>query len=82
MADYRTENAFPLSAEAVTKSDSTAVDYSSVYVGGTGDLAVMYYNDSVAVTYSACPVGFTLVGRIKRVMSTNTTATLMVATKN
>ena len=78
---YLTENAFPASFVAVTPSDSTQVDYGSVYVGGTGDVAIMGANDSAAVTIAACPVGYTIVGRIKRVMSTNTTATLLVATR-
>lgn len=67
------------SAFAITKHDSTnfATNVRSIYVGGTGDVAVVFPDDTV-VTFSAVPAGTTLPVRAKRVNSTNTTATLMV----
>jgi len=64
---------------SITPSDSTTVDFSSLYVGGAGDVALMLYDDVAAITITAPPVGTLITGlRIKRVMATNTTATLLV----
>lgn len=67
-------------AEAVTKSDSADLSYVSrgIYVGGTGDVAAVMVSGDV-VTFSAVPAGTLLPLRCKRINSTNTTATLMVA---
>lgn len=67
-------------AEVVTKSDTVDLAYVSrgIYVGGAGDVAaVMASGDSVV--FSAVPAGSMLPIRCKRINSTNTTATLMVA---
>ena len=65
----------------VVKSDS--VDFtpgppSAIYVGGAGDVAVVD-RDGNATTLKAVPVGTTLHISPRRINSTNTTATLMVA---
>jgi hypothetical protein len=68
-------------AFAVTKSDATNFANGvadAVYVGGTGDV-VAVLTDGTTVTFSAVPVGTILPIRCKRVNSTSTTATLMVA---
>ena len=67
-------------AEAVTKSDSVDLSYVSrgIYVGGAGDVAAVMWSGDV-VTFSAVPAGTLLPIRCKRINSTNTTATLMVA---
>lgn len=64
---------------AVTKSDSTvfANPTRKIWVGGAGDLAVLLNGDSVAVTLSAVPAGTMLDISAVKVMSTNTTATLI-----
>ncbi|TGV26342.1 hypothetical protein [Mesorhizobium sp. M4B.F.Ca.ET.143.01.1.1] len=64
-------------ATAVTKSDSTAVLFNAVYVGGTGDLALRPVNGT-AVTFSGVPAGTIIPLKCDRVMSTNTTATNIV----
>lgn len=68
-----------LSAVAVTKSDTTLVNCRALYVGGAGDVAIIGYDDTVAVTLSAVPAGTLLPIACQKVMSTNTTATLIVA---
>lgn len=63
---------------AVTPSDSEAVTYRSLWVGGVGNVAVMFAGDSVAVTITAVAAGTLLPFAVRRVMSTNTTATLII----
>lgn len=64
-------------AVAVTKSDSVEQNFSGLYVGGTGDVAVKGLS-GVAVTFSAVPAGTFIPMLVNRVMSTNTTATLIL----
>lgn len=66
-------------AFAVTKSDSTVLaGVRALYIGVTGDVAVMPRGSSTAVTFKAVPVGILPV-QVSKVMSTNTTATDIVA---
>lgn len=73
----------PRSAIAVTKSDTTLYDEANggpiagIYVGGTGDVAVKTANGET-VTFSAVPVGTILPITVQKIMSTNTTATLIL----
>lgn len=69
---------FPSSAVAITKSDTDFVDLVGFYVGGTGDVAVKCSPGGTAVTFKAVPVGTVINLRVVQVMSTNTTATLIV----
>lgn len=66
--------------EAITKSDAVNLTYltRAIYVGGTGDVVAVFPDDST-VTFSAVPAGTVLPIVVKRVNSTSTTATLMVA---
>lgn len=64
---------------AVTKSDSTIVNCDALYVGTTGDVAILAAEDSVAVTLPSVPAGAILPIACKKVMTTNTTASNMVA---
>lgn len=65
---------------AVTKSDATVLPPTrAVYVGGAGDLAVIFVGDTAAVTLSSVPAGTLLPIQVNKVMSTNTTATNIVA---
>lgn len=65
-------------AALVTKSDTTVLNARALYIGGTGDVAVIPLGQTAAVTFSAVPIGFFPVS-VSKVMSTNTTATLIVA---
>lgn len=75
-------NAPGANAVALTKSDTDALLVPSrwLWVGGTGDVTVImeYDNTNTPVTFKAVPVG-RLDVRIKYLMSTNTTATNIVA---
>jgi hypothetical protein len=66
--------------EAVTKHDTIefATVSRAIYVGGAGDVAAVMADGSV-LTFSAVPAGTLLPIRCKRINSTNTTATLMLA---
>jgi hypothetical protein len=67
-------------AVAVTKSDTTDLGQTvALYVGGTGNLAVMMMGDTSAVTFMSVPAGTWLWLTVSKVMSTNTTATNVVA---
>lgn len=65
---------------AVTPSDSTDLgSCRALYVGGSGDLAIMPRGNSAAVTLSNVPAGSFIPIRVSKVMSTSTTASLIVA---
>jgi hypothetical protein len=66
---------------AVTPNDGAdlAVVARSLWVGGAGNIAVIAADDSSAVTITAVAAGTLLPIRVKRVMSTNTTATLILS---
>lgn len=70
-------------AEVVTKHDTDAQGSlatrksDAIYVGGTGHLSVVMNGATVLI--SAIPAGAILPIAVTRVMSTNTTATLIVA---
>ncbi len=68
-------------AAAVTPSNDTPLTTQAraLYIGGAGDVALKLTDDDTAVTFKAVPVGTVLPVRAKYVMSTNTTATLIVA---
>jgi hypothetical protein len=69
------------SFRAVTKSDTVNIASGparALYVGGAGNLVAINEND-VAVTFVAVPAGTILPIATKRVNSTNTTATNIVA---
>lgn len=71
-----------LLATAVTKSDTAVIGPTrSLYVGGTGDVAVVMYGDNTntSVKFVAVPVGTILPINVAKVMSTGTTATNIVA---
>lgn len=66
------------SSGAVTKSDSTVLDFNAVYVGTGGDVAIKHTEGGSAVTYPSVPAGMILPVAGVRVMSANTTASNMV----
>ena len=66
-------------AVAVTKSDSTVLPTTrALYIGVTGNVAVTMADDGTVVTFVAVPVGILPV-QVTKVMSTNTTASSMIA---
>jgi hypothetical protein len=69
-----------VNAADVTKSDTTSVNCSALYVGGAGDLHIKMTTGSATVIFKAPPVGTVLNLHLKdgRVMDA-TTATLIVA---
>ena len=75
--DYPAHN-----AAAVTPSDSTAVAFRSLWVGGNGtgakNVAVMPLNGDTAVTFVNVADGTLLPIAVRKVMSTNTTHTNIV----
>lgn len=64
-------------AKAITPSDTVLQQWSGIYVGGAGNVAVTMESGDV-VTFTAPPVGTILPIRVIRVMATNTTATLLI----
>lgn len=71
---------FPKNGKAITTSDTVDLSFvtRSIWVGVTGDIAIIPYGNTTAVTYKAVPAGRWNV-RATRVMATNTTATNLVA---
>jgi hypothetical protein len=69
------------SAVAITPADGADLANTArgVWVGGGGDIAVILVGDTVAVTIKNVSGGSLLPIRAKRIMSTNTTATDIVA---
>lgn len=66
-------------AFAVTKSDSTTLSgVRGLYIGVSGDVAIMPKGSGTAVTFKSVPVGVLPV-QCSKVMSTGTTATDIVA---
>lgn len=66
-------------AVAVTKSDSTIVDCEGFYVGGAGNVAIVAKRGGDAVTLTAIIPGTVYPIACYKIMSTNTTATAIVA---
>lgn len=69
--------AFPAGAEAVTPSDATMFSPSAIYVGGTGNVAVVTANGDAA-TFANVVSGGMLPVQVIKVMSTGTSATSIV----
>lgn len=62
--------------QAVTVSDSTTYAPSrAVWVGGAGNLAVVFNDQNSAVTLTGVAAGTLLPISVTKIMSTNTTAT-------
>ncbi len=69
------------SAAAVTPSDSTDLtNYTrAIYVGGSGNIVVDMAGDGSTLTFSNVAAGTILPLQVKRIRSTSTTATAIVA---
>lgn len=69
-------------ARAITKSDTDKLPLGvcrALWIGGAGDVAVIAENDTAAVTFVGCAAGQVIPVKCKMVMSSNTTATSIVA---
>lgn len=66
-------------AVAVTKSDSTVLNCEGFYVGGAGDVAITPRDGAAAVTLTAIIPGTVYPIACNKIMSTNTSATAIVA---
>jgi len=77
------QNALIISRRFAAITPSDTVDLSRVtrgiYVGVSGDVAIIGEKDNAAVTFKNAAAGSILPVRAKRVMSTNTTATNLVS---
>ena len=74
------EAASACDAFAITKSDTTVVNFDALYVGTTGDVAVVTGKGSTT-TFPTVPAGFIIPIKGTKVMSTNTTASGFVGMK-
>lgn len=80
-----THSAPAVAVRAVTPHDTNELSQSDsgefprgLYVGTTGNIALVAMNDSASVTLTAVPVGFVPI-RCRKVLSTGTTASNIVA---
>ena len=64
-------------AKLVTTSDTVLQSYTGIYCGGAGNLRVIMESGD-DVLFTAVPIGTILPLRVKQVMSTNTTSTLII----
>lgn len=64
-------------ARAITPSDTAGNSYRAIYVGGAGNVAVVTAGGDT-VTFTAPPVGSIIPVETKQVLTTGTTATLLV----
>lgn len=64
-------------AVVMTKSDTASNIAHAIYVGGTGDVAVVTAGGN-SVIFSAVPAGTLIPIHIRQLLSTGTTATLIV----
>lgn len=64
-------------AKVLTKSDTAPNNAHGLYIGGAGDVAVVTAGGDTC-TFSAVPVGTIIPVHIKQLLSTGTTATLIV----
>ncbi len=62
----------------ITKHDTDPNEYRSLWIGGVGDVNVRFFGDTTNTLISAVPAGTLLPFAVKLVLSTNTTATLMI----
>lgn len=78
---YRDPSSPAIQAALLTKSDGNVIDppTKALYVGGAGDVAVLMVDDDNPVTFVGVQAGTLLPIRIKKLMSTGTAATAVLA---
>ena len=64
--------------EAVTPSDSTEVEYTSLYVGSAGNVAVQLAGSNSSITYANVQDGSFMPIEVIKVFSTGTTASNII----
>lgn len=69
------------SGAAITPHDTNELSFvtRAIYVGGAGNIVVLLADDSSTVTFTGVQAGQLLPIRAKKVLSTNTTATSLLA---
>jgi hypothetical protein len=67
-----------IGAYAVTPDNSATQNARALYIGVSGDVAVVTRNRSTSVTFKAVPVGILPV-QVTKVLATGTTATDIIA---
>jgi hypothetical protein len=65
-------------AKAIVPSDTLPNNFSGIYVGGAGDVAVLMAGDTDSVVHPNVPAGALLPIQVQKVLVAGTTATLMV----
>jgi hypothetical protein len=68
----------PRNHEAIVVDVEFGFISNAIWVGGAGDVELMMAGDDSIVLYSGAQAGSYIIGRFKKVISTNTTATLLV----
>ena len=77
---YKMVSDFPSNCATITKSDTNTHEPPViVYVGVGGDVAIVPPMSTTAVTFKNVPSGGVVPCKASKIMSTNTTATDMVA---
>jgi hypothetical protein len=80
MSGRSTDVAGAFRGVAVTPGDSTTLPATrGLWIGGAGNVAVVFAGDTAAVTLSGATAGSLIPIQVTKVMSTNTTATSIVA---
>jgi hypothetical protein len=81
MAFSAAEAAPAKSWRVITPSDTVnmAAGCRGIYVGGAGNVTLIGEDNVTPITFTAVPVGTFMPCGARRVMATNTTATLLVA---
>ena len=71
----------PNNAFAVTPSDASvfAKQTKQIWVGTTGNLAVLMWGDTVSVILTSVPAGTMLSLSVQKILATGTTASNMIA---
>lgn len=80
-SQYNAPTASSSSGEAITPHDTNELTHVTrgIYVGAAGDVVVVLFNDSTAVTFKNAAAGSVLPVRAKIVKSTGTTAMNLIA---
>ena len=65
-------------AEPVTPDDDAEIEYTSLYIGETGDVTIHPKNNQSPVTLSAVPAGTILPIQVTKVLATGTNVTNII----
>lgn len=80
MSGRSTDTGSAYNGVAVTPTNGAKIPVTrALYIGGAGDVAVIFAGGTAAVTLAGAAAGSTLMVQVNEVRSTNTTATNIVA---